>query len=218
MKLRNNSFLNHYLVWFSCLSIILMSCLASKNKLSYNDALLQYRKTYKQSFLDDERAPLKEEDLVHLNFFEPDPSWRMECTCQRVHDAVPFEMPLYSNITRTYIVYSILHCNHRGQKISLHTYKSIAQPSNPLYSQYLFLPFKDNTNGEETYGGGRYIDLKISDIVNDKVIIDFNHSYNPWCAYSDGYNCPIPPVENHLSIPVRAGEKMYTGTYKERSK
>lgn len=45
-----------------------MSCLASKNKLSYNDALLQYRKTYKQSFLDDERAPLKEEDLVHLNF------------------------------------------------------------------------------------------------------------------------------------------------------
>ena len=79
----------------------------------------------------------------------------------------------------------------------------------PQFRNELFLPFKDKTNANGSYGGGRYIDIKISDIENGKVILDFNKAYNPWCAYSDGYSCPIPPKENHLKIAVTAGEKEY---------
>jgi uncharacterized protein len=85
-----------------------------------------------------------------------------------------------------------------------------------LYKNNLFLPFKDHTNGEESYGGGRYINLYTTDIQDGKIEIDLNTCYNPWCAYSDGYNCPIPPKENHLEMEVRAGEKNFKGSYKKK--
>ena len=77
------------------------------------------------------------------------------------------------------------------------------------YQDYLFLPFTDSTNGNETYEAGRYIDLKMTDIAGNSVIIDFNKSYNPYCAYKSGYQCPVPPAENHLKTWVRAGEKKF---------
>ena len=80
----------------------------------------------------------------------------------------------------------------------------------------MFLPFKDFTNNEGTYGGGRYINLLDTDIKNEKIEIDLNKSYNPWCAYSDGFNCPIPPRENHIEIEVNAGEKNFKGMYKKQ--
>ena len=83
----------------------------------------------------------------------------------------------------------------------------------PQYKDYLFLAFTDLTNGEDTYGGGRYIDLYISDIEEGHITIDFNKAYNPYCAYSDGYNCPIPPASNSINLEIKAGEKMYKGPY-----
>ena len=77
------------------------------------------------------------------------------------------------------------------------------------YKNYLFLPFTDATTGVETYESGRYIDLEINDIKDNLVIIDFNKAYNPYCAYTTGYNCPIPPAENDLHIAITAGEKAY---------
>ena len=79
----------------------------------------------------------------------------------------------------------------------------------PHYRDYLFIPFKDLTNGKESYGGGRYIDLRMRQLDKDKVILDFNKSYNPYCAFSEEYSCPIPPKENHLTIAIEAGEKNY---------
>jgi uncharacterized protein (DUF1684 family) len=76
------------------------------------------------------------------------------------------------------------------------------------YVDYLFLPFSDATNGNETYSGGRYIDLRIP--TSDSVLIDFNKAYNPYCAYNPKYSCPIVPKQNRLPIPVRAGVKAFT--------
>ena len=73
------------------------------------------------------------------------------------------------------------------------------------YETSLFLPFMDETNGETSYGGGRYLDLEISDIQSNDVWIDFNQAYNPYCAYSSYYNCPIPPANNYLDIEIKAG-------------
>ena len=80
-----------------------------------------------------------------------------------------------------------------------------------MYRDYLFIPFKDLSNGEATYGGGRYMDIRMDDIKNGELMLDFNKAYNPYCAYSDGYNCPVPPVENHLETEVNAGEKSFGG-------
>lgn len=92
----------------------------------------------------------------------------------------------------------------------------MALAMNPAYKDLLFLPFTDQTNNKETYGGGRYIDLNVNDIRNNHLEIDFNKAYNPYCAYSDGYRCPIPPEENDLPISIIVGEKLYTGEKKHK--
>jgi hypothetical protein len=69
----------------------------------------------------------------------------------------------------------------------------------------LFIPFRDATSGSETYGGGRYLDIDPND--DGTITVDFNQAYNPYCAYSGGYSCPLPPRENWLAVPIRAGER-----------
>ena len=89
-----------------------------------------------------------------------------------------------------------------------------------LRESRLFVPFKDATNGTETYGAGRYIDLDAEIAVNaeGKWILDLNDAYNPWCAYSHDYACPFVPPENWLKVPVRAGEKAYPAAEGEEGK
>jgi hypothetical protein len=72
----------------------------------------------------------------------------------------------------------------------------------------LFIPFRDETCGKESYGGGRYIDCEIP-ASGDKVMIDFNKAYNPYCAYNHSYSCVIPPEENRLTVRIEAGEKAF---------
>jgi uncharacterized protein (DUF1684 family) len=72
----------------------------------------------------------------------------------------------------------------------------------------LFLPMRDATSGQETYGAGRYLEPEL--IAQGTVDVDFNYLYNPFCAYNPGYSCPLPPTENWLKVPIRAGEKNYS--------
>ena len=71
-----------------------------------------------------------------------------------------------------------------------------------------FVPYRDATSGDETYGAGRYLDIDPNP--DGTVTIDFNLAYNPLCAYSDAFSCPLPPVENWLAVPIRAGERDFT--------
>ncbi len=71
----------------------------------------------------------------------------------------------------------------------------------------LFVPFRDATSGTETYGAGRYLEART--LGNGRTLLDFNYAYNPYCAYNPEWRCPIPPVENHLTVPIRAGEMRY---------
>jgi peptide deformylase len=98
----------------------------------------------------------------------------------------------------------------------LNVYQSVALFQNPAYKNHLFLPFLDLTNGQESYSGGRYIDLSTDDIKGNNVEIDFNKAYNPYCAYSNGYRCPVPPVENNLETKIMAGEKAFHKSKNER--
>jgi len=88
--------------------------------------------------------------------------------------------------------------------MELFLYQDARAFTNKLYKDHLFLPFTDLTSGEESYGGGRYIDLKVP-ADKTKIVIDFNKSYQPYCAYTDGYSCPIPPTENFIDYRIEAG-------------
>lgn len=169
----------------------------------------EHRIHYKQDFLTDERSPLKEEDLPYLDFYPAESAGRIKAKFALTPGEKPFELPTYSGITRAYRKYGVASFKYKGQNARLTLYENMTFGNNPLYKDYLFLPFKDETNGETTYGGGRYLNMSKADAADGKIVIDFNYAYNPWCAFSDGYNCPIPPKENHLPFAVTAGEKNY---------
>jgi uncharacterized protein (DUF1684 family) len=99
---------------------------------------------------------------------------------------------------KRYIRYGKVRFRLDGKDFSIEVYKSILSDS-------LFIPFKDETNGKETYEGGRYIDAEI--LPGYKMTLDFNMAYYPSCAYNEKFICVLPPKENVLPIPIRAGER-----------
>jgi hypothetical protein len=182
---------------------------------AYAAEIARHRQTYKEHFITESRSPLTESDTALLDFFSPDATWRVQAKFERTADTKPFDMPTYSGRSAQYQQYGILTFEKDGKKYSLRIYQNLRLMASQKYFDYLFLPFKDLSNDVTTYGGGRYLDFKTGDISAENVlIIDFNKCYNPWCAYSDGYNCPIPPADNHLEVSVEAGEKNFKGEKK----
>lgn len=176
---------------------------------------LAHRKDYKEGFILDPRSPLTKENLGDLDFFKPTQAGKVEAVFKHTPEKAPFEMLTYSGVTRTYRKYGEAKFVMGGDSMSLSIYQNNSLLSNPMYEDYLFLPFKDMTNDVSTYGGGRYLNISKKDVDDGMVNIDFNKAYNPWCAFSDGFNCPIPPSENHLGIAIEAGEKKYKGPVKK---
>jgi TonB family protein len=109
-------------------------------------------------------------------------------------------------------VYGYLNFTLTGKSFRVPVYQSKEMMLNPEYADYLFFPFTDDTNGSETYAGGRYLDLRVPK-EGDSLIVDFNLAYNPYCAYHSQYSCPIVPAENALDINVPAGV-MYNEEHK----
>lgn len=111
------------------------------------------------------------------------------------------KIQLNNGTSESYLDYGTLSFELKGETRKLTIYKSMDG------EDLLFLPFTDLTNGQTTYGGGRYLEPQIVD--PEKMLIDFNTAYNPYCAYNHDYVCPLPPPENHLTLAVEAGEKAF---------
>lgn len=187
----------------------------AQGSAGYAKSIKQHRKAYKKAFLSNERSPLDRKGIKDLRFFAPDEAWRVNAEFVRTPEAETFDMATYSGTTKPYVQYGYLRFPYRDTVLTVNVYQSLMTTKMPQYRDHLFVPFKDDTNGEETYGGGRYIDLRIGDIQADKrCVLDFNKAYNPYCAYSGGYQCPIPPRENHLPVSVLAGERGFAGKIK----
>ncbi len=183
------------------------------NAQSYKSEIKDFRADYKYKFLEEERSPLKDKkDIAKIRFFKPDEKYRVECRFLKEKEPTPFDMATYSGEVRQYQKYGTLYFRLDGKSQTLAVYQSLKLMESEEHGDYLFIPFKDGTIKEDlTYEGGRYMDMKISDFETEFVTIDFNKCYNPWCAYADGYSCPVPPKENKLRVSIFAGEKMYAG-------
>jgi len=195
------------------LILLLLACTNSYAQ-NYTAKIAAHRENYEQDFLKDAHSPLKQADLQNLHFFEADSTYRVLASAQLLQDQQPFEMVTSAGTKAAYIRFALIKFTLHGQPQQLTIYKSMALSANPQYKDHLFLPFKDQTNGNESYGAGRYIDLNSNDIKNNAIEIDFNKAYNPYCAYSAGYQCPMPPAENDLKTNIKAGEMQYGGDKK----
>ena len=190
------------LLTFACYFFTSISFAQNK---TYKDSTESYFKKYVK-----EHEVVTGKDKELMSFFTVSEKYRMMCRFERIINSPWFRMESSGPIKKNYRVYGKIHFTINDTAVTLNIYQSQDLMTTQQYKDHLFIPFTDATSGEETYESGRYIDLEIKDIVNDKVQIDFNKAYNPYCAYVSGkYNCPIPPSENRLTVAIRAGEKAF---------
>jgi uncharacterized protein (DUF1684 family) len=189
---------------FLIVIIILVSAVCSA-QTTYKDSL--------QTFINDyveKHEVVTGDDKKQMSFFPVNETYRITAKFERVKNGSWFSMPTSGTMKKVFRVYGTIHFNLHDTALTLNLYQSQQLMAVEEYREQLFLPFTDLTSGEESYAAGRYIDLTFSDIIGDKIVIDFNKAYNPYCAYVSGkYNCPIPPRENNLNVAILAGEKNY---------
>ena len=153
-------------------------------------------------------------DKELFRFFPVDEKYKITALFEKKNDSKWFSMETSGTTRKIFRVYGVLRLVINDTAIKMNIYQSQNLLNSDEYKDQLFLPFTDLTSGEETYDAGRYIDLVIGDIADNKLVIDFNKAYNPYCAYVSGkYNCPIPPKENDLPVAILAGEKIFEKTH-----
>jgi uncharacterized protein (DUF1684 family) len=135
------------------------------------------------------------------------PKYVVNASFERIDSGKVFEMKTTTDRLPVYRDYALITFFIDGKKYTLHAYQNLDLIKKEGYEDYLFVPFNDYTNGIESYGGGRYLDLR--EPIGDFIILNFHKSYNPYCAYNDKYSCPVPPEENKLDLRIEAGVKKY---------
>lgn len=170
----------------------------------------QFQKTINAEYKDASTSPLKDKDrkvFTSLEFFKVDSTYVVNAKFKRVQNSKWFNMKTTTDRVSKERVYGVLSFELKGEQFNLNVYQGQELMNEEGFEDYLFLPFLDETNGLESYGGGRYLDMKIPD--SDSVIIDFNKAYNPYCAYNEKFSCPVVPRINYLKTRVEAGVKAF---------
>jgi len=190
-------------------AFVFLSCKSQGKRAVLGESNFQIEMNTK--FKDASKSPLTKKGLKEfkgLDFFPIDDEYTVNAKLELLPDAPVFNFPTTTDRVVLYRKYGVLSFSIDGKKFELAIYQDINP--DPEYINHLFLSFLDNTNGNTSYKGGRYIDVYTTDIKKDgTVIIDFNKAYNPYCAYSDRYSCPITPQENYLDIEIKAGVMAY---------
>jgi hypothetical protein len=192
---------------FFTLLLTALSCAQGKEPIPGET---EFQKEINAEYKDASTSPLKDKDRKNfkgLEFFKFDTTYVVRARFERTPEETPFQMKTTTERLPIYVKYGIVTFNLKRNAYRLNVYQNQDLMKKEGYEDYLFLPFLDDTNGEESYGGGRYIDLRIPE--GDEVVIDFNKAYNPYCAYNEKYSCPIVPRENYLDLKVEAGVKAF---------
>ena len=171
---------------------------------SFAKSLAEFRAAKEQAFREPDSPvpPARRDELLPLAYFPGSPDYRVPAVLRVEQDRVTLEMPTSTGERRLMQRVGTLEFALKGQSLALGAFTEASSPN----MDRLFVPFVDLTSGTETYPAGRYLDLDSTR--TGLYVIDFNRAYNPYCYYNSTYDCPYPPRENRLKVPVRAGEKM----------
>lgn len=170
----------------------------------------KFQNELNSEYADAKTSPLMAEDLAvfkTLDFYPINEKFFVTAKFVRTEDEMPFQMKTSTDRTPLYVKYGEAHFMIDEKSFQLNIYRNIELSKNSAYKDYLFLPFSDLTSGKESYIGGKYIDMKTPK--GKTIVIDFNTSYNPYCAYNPKYSCPKVPLENDINIEIMAGVKKY---------
>ena len=175
-----------------------------KGGITYKDKVESLRKSKDISFKTGSNSPLNDmikSSFEGLRYFPVDESYKVNSFIELDKNCAPIRLisdtsfnDLFYPVAKLNFSVKSVRCQLTGFSKTLDNIKA------------LFIPFFDKTSGQETYGGGRFLDVELQD--NEQVLLDFNMTYNPYCAYNSKYICPAPPFINYLEVPILAGEKL----------
>lgn len=193
------------------LLIVIIFSFSCREEKRYQDVnLTEYQRQVNNYFKDASVSPLKPKDLKNfqgLDFFEFDSIYVLKAKIEETKESLPFKMKTTTDIPADVRKYADLFFQITDKEFELSVYENLEYEGVEGYENYLFLPFLDETNENETYGGGRYLDLFLNG--TDSIIIDFNKAYNPKCVYDENFSCPIVPRKNFLNTRIEAGVKNF---------
>ncbi len=179
---------------------------------TYSSKIKTHQLELNKEFKSKEDSPLTKKDrrkFKALDFYPIDSTYRIKAKFVRTASQKPFRMETTTDRRPVYEKYGEAHFTFNGQDHVLEIYQSHRLREMAKYKDHLFLPFRDRSCGNGSYGGGRYLDLNIPD--GEEIILDFNLAYNPYCAYNSKFSCPIVPKINSLKFEVKAGVKAFEG-------
>ncbi len=194
-------------------TIVFYSLTGSESPEDYAQTILKEREekdTFMKSdegspFLSEKDSAKKNTEFKKLNYFTPDLKFKVNANLVSIENKKVVVLPTSDGKEKKYLEYAFAEFSLEGKQNKLLILEIMdAGP----YRGTLFLAFADETSTKETYGAGRYIDLKKVPGASS-IVLDFNKAYNPYCAYSDNFSCPFPPKENILTVAVKAGERKY---------
>jgi len=174
-----------------------------------NADLADFRQQVDDFMQHNPQSPLdsqQREEFSGIDYYDENEALILDVSVERFANDEPIiEMSTNTGEIRPYRRWGKFTFEVDGQEATLVIYSD-------AHGHEFFIPFKDKTNGKETYGAGRYLDNHrpgVEHLAGKRFEIDFNFAYNPYCAYSPAFSCPLPPAENWLAVPIRAGEKSF---------
>ena len=187
------------------LSTVVGACTLRPAEEDYPAKIAAIRAAKDESFKNDPDSPVpadKKATLIPLAYFPIDESYAVPASLEPSADRSQIQVPTSIGKLRNLERVGALKFSVKGQSLRLTAFRDLeSQDANRL-----FVPFSDVTSGTETYPAGRYMELDPTP--TGIYVVDFNIAYHPYCYYSPEYDCPFPPKENRLALPIRAGEKM----------
>lgn len=168
---------------------------------------IQKEREEKDAFMKGDESPFTDSTEIFngLNYFPPDLKYRLAANLEPIESKKVIVLPTSDGLEQKYLEYAYATFNLEGVENKLLLLEVMDMGSQ---RGKLFLAFADATSAQETYGAGRYLDVKKVPGATS-ITLDFNQAYNPYCAYSDKFSCPFPPKENILKIAIKAGELSY---------
>jgi len=187
------------------LAVLISACGSSPAEEDYPATIAAIRAAKDDSFKNDPDSPVpadKKSTLVPLAYFPIDESYAVPATLEPAAERTRLQVPTSTGKVRDIERIGTLKFSVKGQSLRLTAFRDLESRE----ANRLFVPFSDLTSGAETYPAGRYMELDPTP--TGIYLVDFNIAYHPYCYYSPEFDCPYPPKENRLEVPIRAGEKM----------